>query len=389
MRALGLRTDAPGVHALDIPAPAIERETQVQIAMREIGIDGTDKNLVKHHLVDVEEGETTLVLGHEAWGAVTAVGAAVKTVRPGDLVIPTVRRGCGICAACSNFQSDFCYTGLYKERGIHKLPGFLSEEVVDEEAYLVPLPQALAPVAVWAEPLSIVEKAIDQLRLVQQRMPSWCPHPGHRWDQPQWGGCKRAIIIGAGPLGFLATLILRLQEVETYVVEVIDPDSTRVRMVERVGARHLDGRAFSPEEIMGGLGRIDMVFEASGASKLAIEFIPHLPRNAAYVLTGVPRVGAEKVPVNADLMLRQTVRHNLAVIGSVNSNAEHFRRALADVRAIRERFGDILADAITHRFHLEEYARAFETLANPNSLKVVFEIEGEAGGRREGRDANH
>lgn len=372
MRAVGLRVDARGVHLLEVDAPTIERETQVKIRMAETAVDGSDKNLVRHHLVDVEASEKHLVLGHEAWGVVTEIGQSVKSFQPGDAVVPTVRRGCGICAACARFESDYCYTGLYKERGIHKLPGFLSEEVVDEETYLVPLPKDLSTVAVWVEPLSIVEKALDQLRLVQQRMPSWCPHPEHGWDQDAWGGCKRAIVIGAGPLGFLATVMFRLQGVETYVVEVLDPDTTRVRMVERIGAKHLDGRSFSPEEMVRGVGRVDMVFEASGASKLAIEFIPHLPRNAVYVMTGVPRVGEERVPVNADLLLRQMVRHNLAVLGSVNSNARHFTRALEDLRSIRKRFGTILEDGITHRFPLAEYEKGFAALEDPNSLKVVF-----------------
>lgn len=374
MKALALKVDTPGVHLVDVPLPVIERDTQLKIRLQETAIDGSDKNLVKHHLVDVETGEHALILGHESWGVVEEVGRGVKKFRVGDTVVPTVRRGCGICAACLNFESDYCYTGLYKERGIHKLPGFLCEAVVDEEAYLVPMPKDLTKVAVWVEPLSIVEKALDQLRLVQQRMPSWCPHKGHGWDKPDWGGCKRAIVIGAGPLGFLATLMFRLQGVETYVVEVLDPDTTRVRMIGRLGAWHLDGRAFSAEEMVRAVGRIDMVFEASGASKLAIEFIPHLPRNAVYVMTGVPRVGEERVPVNADLMLRQMVRHNLAVIGSVNSNAGHFARAIDDVRAIQKQFGSLLEEAITHRFGLQEADAAFTALSNPNSLKVVFDI---------------
>jgi threonine dehydrogenase-like Zn-dependent dehydrogenase len=91
-------------------------------------------------------------------------------------------------------------------------------------------------------------------------------------------------------------------------------------------------------------------------------------------MTGVPRVGAEKIPVNADLMLRQMVRHNLAIIGSVNSNASHFARALEDVRVIRKRFGTILEDGITHRFPFDSAEQAFAVLQDPNSLKVVLDI---------------
>jgi len=88
----------------------------------------------------------------------------------------------------------------------------------------------------------------------------------------------------------------------------------------------------------------------------------------------VPRVGEERVTVNVDLLLRQMVRHNLAVLGSVNSNARHFTRALEDIRAIRNVFGTILEDGITHRYALAEYEKGFASLGDPQSLKVVFDI---------------
>lgn len=373
MKAIGLKVSASGIHVLDLPAPRIRRDTEVKVRLVEVGIDGTDRNLVKHHLVDADAGVQQLVLGHEAWGVVTEVGKKVTRFHPGDPVVPTVRRGCGICAPCRNYQSDYCYTGLFKERGIHKLDGFLAEEIVEEEAYLVPLPKPLTSVAVWTEPLSIIEKAIEQVRAVQDRMPQWCEHPEHHWTKPTWGGCKRAIVIGAGPLGFLATVVLRLVGVETYVVEIVDRDSLRVQLVERIGAHYIDGRSFTPKQMIEGIDRLDFVLEASGASKLALEFIPHLPRNAAYILMGIPRVGEYEISVNADLMLRQIVRHNLAILGSVNSNHTHFENAMKDVDAIQKQYPRLLEEAITHRFPLDRYEEAF-TLEDPNQMKVVFQM---------------
>ena len=55
-----------------------------------------------------------------------------------------------------------CLTGLYTERGIHKKDGFLTELVVDKEQYIVKVSQGLKHVAVFSEPLSIAEKAMEQ-----------------------------------------------------------------------------------------------------------------------------------------------------------------------------------------------------------------------------------
>ncbi len=58
--------------------------------------------------------------------------------------------------------------------------------------------------AVLTEPLTIAEKAVEQLWQVQQRLPWACsldpskPGPGH---------CHHALILGAGPVGLLGAML--------------------------------------------------------------------------------------------------------------------------------------------------------------------------------------
>lgn len=374
MTGVGLKKSAAGIFELDIPEPRISQPDEMAVRIIETGIDGSDRNLVRHHLVDTPQSEDRLVLGHESWGVVEDTGAQVKNLRPGDHVALTVRRGCGLCAACANNQSDFCYTGLYKERGLHKLHGYLTSQTVEREQYLVPFSPEYDPIAVWTEPLAVVIKAFEQIRLMGSRAPSYCPHPHHAWESDEWGGCKKGVVIGAGPLGFLATLVMVLEGVDTYVVEVVPSDNARVKMIKRAGAKYVDGNAFAPAEIIKGLDRVDLVFEASGASEYALSFIPQLSRNSIYMLTGVPRVSEKQSLIDPDLILRQIVRHNLALIGSVNANAGHFREAIKLFPRIQERFGDILHDAITWRGGLADYQAGFAALNDPEHIKVLFEI---------------
>jgi hypothetical protein len=49
-----------------------------------------------------------MVLGHEAVGVVVDCGPGVKSVRPGDHVIPVSIPECGICPACRSSKTNLC-----------------------------------------------------------------------------------------------------------------------------------------------------------------------------------------------------------------------------------------------------------------------------------------
>jgi len=85
----------------------------------------------------------------------------------------------------------------YYERDINLLHGFLTERYVDDPEYIVKMPAALEEIGVLMEPVSIIEKGVKQAYEVQRRLGVWRPN--------------HAAVVGAGSLGLLATLVLRLQ----------------------------------------------------------------------------------------------------------------------------------------------------------------------------------
>ncbi len=372
MKAVGLHKETPGLVLQDIAKPAVLRKDEILVRILSTAIDGSDFSLLKNHLVDPPENEQFMALGHEAVGIVEEVGSGVKNFVIGDYVVPTVRRGCGICPACDENMSDYCYTGLYKEHGLHFLHGYLTEYTVAPEQYMVKIAPTDVSLGVWVEPASIVVKAFDQMLRIQQRAPSACPHREHNWDEKGWAGCKRALVLGAGPLGFLGAVWLRNLGIETYVLEVVPEDSLKVRMVKELGAHYVDGKSFGPKKIMEGIGHVDVIFEATGASDVALSFIEMMSRNSVYLLMGVPRALQNQVCFDANNMLRHIVRQNQALLGSVNSNVKHFERAVEFLRDANTRFDGILDRAITHRFPLEQYEEAFQR--GDDRLKVVFDI---------------
>ena len=375
MLAVGMIRGKPGVHAFDLPMPEIKQADEVLIRIKEVGLDGTDFNMVQYKLPDIAEGRHEIAMGHEMIGGVEAVGSKVETLTPGDIVTMTVRRGCGQCHPCLHNQSDMCMTGLYTERGIHKLDGFLTQFVVDQEQYIIKVPPDLVKLAVFTEPLSIAEKGVEQIRIIQSRLPWSCAHPEHTFDSEGWGMCKTALVVGAGPLGLLATALLRLAQVNTFTTDIVPEDSSKARLVEQTGATYIDSRTRTPGELVdlcGLEGHLDIIFEASGAAATALELINYMSRSSIYVMTGIPR-DEVLMKLDAAQIVRQMVRYNQVMVGSVNSNHSHFEMALNDIGKINSRFNGMMSKMITHRYRLEEYEKAFGP-REPEHLKTVIEV---------------
>ncbi len=376
MLAVGMVRGKPGVHHFEIPKPEIKQADEVLVRVKEVGVDGTDFNLLRYGLQDIAEGRNEMAMGHEMVGVVEAVGSGVESLVPGDPVTITVRRGCGQCEPCRHNQSDMCMTGLYTERGIHKRDGFLTQFVVDQEQYMVKVPPELVKLAVFTEPLSIAEKGIEQIRVIQSRFPWSCPHPEHGFLSPEWGGCKTALVVGAGPLGLLATALLKLAGVNTYTSDIVSEASPKAHLVKHMGASYIDTRNVTPKKLVEqycAAGNLDIIFEASGAADTAVALINCMRRGSIYVMTGIPREEL-LIQLDAAQLVRQLVRYNQVVVGSVNSNRGHFEMALKDIGEMESRFNGMLSEMITHRFRLEDYQQAF-ALSDPKHIKTVIEVE--------------
>ena len=376
MQTVGIVRGKDGAHSFKLPQPEIINPDDVLVRIKQAGLDGTDYGIIRNKKYDIAEDRNELAMGHEMAGVVEAVGADVKGIAPGEPVTMTVRRGCGICEPCLHNQSDMCMTGLYTERGIHKLDGYLTQFVVDREQYVVKVPAELAQLAVFTEPLSIAEKAIEQIKIIQSRLPWTCPHPQHTFDSNDWGSCKNALVLGAGPLGLLSTALLRLDGVHTWTADILPPDSAKALLVKRMGANYIDSRNKTAKELIESCslaGDISIIIEASGAAATALELINYLARSSIYVMTGIPGEDA-LAQVDASQIVRKIVRENQVVVGSVNSNRTHFEMALRDIARINASFSGMLTDMITHRYKLGDFEQAFAP-KDAKHIKTVIEVD--------------
>src|SRR5665213_3626585 len=198
MNAIAIVPGTSGSRLVERPELSITRPDEIKVRVIRVGICGTDREEVSGGRAQAPDGQKELVIGHEMFGQVANVGSSVSRVKTGDFAVFTVRRGCDECLSCRVGRSDMCQTGKYRERGIRGLDGYQTEYVVDKEEYIVRVASELEAVGVLLEPLSIVEKAIDEaVRLQTAR----CPEAT---ITPDWLSGRRCLVAGLGPVGLLA-----------------------------------------------------------------------------------------------------------------------------------------------------------------------------------------
>lgn len=352
MRAIAVIPEGRRVEVVDQDTPAISTPTQVRLRILDVGVCGTDREICAFQYGTPPAGSPHLVIGHESLGEVVEVGSAVSRVRRGDLVVTMVRRPCehADCLACRADRQDFCYTGDFSERGIKGAHGFMTEFVVDDEKYMNVVPGALRDVGVLVEPLTIAEKALEQIWDVQRRLPWDCPHratkgPGH---------CHRAVVLGAGPVGLLGAMALAAVDFEVWVYSREAAPNPKSQIVEAVGGHYVSAATHSIEQLAAQVGNIDVIYEASGASGVSFAMLQALGTNGVFVFTGVPGRKAP-IEVDTDLLMRDLVLKNQLVFGTVNAGRRTFEDAIRDLGVFTQRWPDAVRALITGRHPLEAH----------------------------------
>jgi alcohol dehydrogenase-like protein len=78
----------------DVAEPTLRDAEDAIVRVDAVTICGTDLHILKGDVPEVEDGR---ILGHEAVGTVTEVGASVRTIQPGDRVVVSCISACGRC----------------------------------------------------------------------------------------------------------------------------------------------------------------------------------------------------------------------------------------------------------------------------------------------------
>ena len=368
MKAAAVFPGKKAVGLVDLEEPAFAGPQDVKFRILEVGLCGTDREICAFEYGDPPAGSDFLVLGHESLGEVVEVGPEVQGWKPGDLVVPSVRRPCDdpSCTACRAGRQDFCYSGRFTERGINKYHGFMTERVVEHQQYLNHVPEELRSVAVLVEPLTIAEKGLLQVEQVQQRLPWNCPE---QQGQPKHY-CRKVLVLGAGPVGLLGAMTLRVAGFETYVYSRGLAPNAASGLCDQIGAKYVSSRETNNEQLAAKIGNIDLVYEAVGATQISFDILQVLGVNGVFVFTGLPPLGT---PATADLplIMRNLVLKNQLVLGTVNAGQDAFHNAISNLGEFYKRWPDAVKALITGRFSLDDCADPINTRSG---IKNVIEV---------------
>jgi len=372
MRAVAVVPGRREVTLAQFPTPLIEGPGQALLRMLEVGVCGTDKEICAFDYGTPPPGSDRLVIGHESLAEVVETGPEVSGVRAGDLVVTMVRRPCphAHCLPCRGGQPAFCSTGDFRERGIKEAHGFMTEFVVDEARYMVPVPATLRDVAVLIEPLTIAEKALIQLWRIQERLPWQCPHAAEEGR----GHCHKALVLGAGPVGLLGALALAAAGFETFVYSREPEDGPKASLVHSFGGRYISAATDPPASLCEKVGGIDLVYEAVGLPGIAFEVMGRLAPNGVFLFTGVPPIKGP-TSIDADRLMRRMVLNNQIVLGTVNAGRDAFEAAIRDLGVFEARWPQAIRGVITGRYPLEAYRDLL--LGSVRGIKNVLMLQPE------------
>lgn len=363
MKAITLINDTREVKLIDMAEPTIDSPTQLKLKILEVGICGTDREQVEAGYGDVPAGMHCLVIGHEMMGEVVETGTSVKNFTVGDLAVLTVRRGCGKCVSCKQNRSDMCYTGQFTERGIKGAHGFETEFVVDDERYAAKVPIELRSIGVLTEPLSVIEKAIDEAQAIQAaRLP--------QVKANTWLIGKRTLVAGLGPIGLLAAMVLRMRGAEVIGLDIVDEGSKRPEILRKLGGTYIDGRKMETQLLDDHLGQVDFILEATGVAALGFQLIDALGVNGIYVMTGIPH-GDRPVCISGAEMMKQLVLMNQVILGTVNASTTHYAQAIDDLQKAKAKWGNLIDEIITARMPFHQFREALD-LRTQDDIKTVL-----------------
>jgi len=364
MKAVAVRPGQPNsVFLTDMPTPQVNdipNGRGVLVKVLKVGVDATDREINDALYGNSPPGYDFLVIGHECFGIVEAVGNSVTHVQPGDYVTCTVRRPGGSIFDRIG-RSDITSEETYYERGINLLHGFLSEYFVDDAEFVVRIPTKLKHLNVLAEPMSCAAKAVQQAYEAQRRLQVWEP--------------KRAFVTGSGQIGLLATLILRLRGLEVYTIARGKKPNLKAEIAEGMGSHYVSTQETSLKDLAARVGRPDLIIEATGNSAISFEVMEIVGHNGVVVWTSITG-GNKTISVPSDHLNLNWVLGNKLLVGSVNANFRHFEAGLADLAIAEVSYPGVVQKILTHPVEgLDNYREMMRLLVEEkDALKVYVNV---------------
>jgi 2-desacetyl-2-hydroxyethyl bacteriochlorophyllide A dehydrogenase len=299
------------------------------------GICGTDHHILEGGLPTVSY---PIIPGHEGWGEVVEVGQNGGRLRVGDLVAIDPSLHCGQCSQCRRGHGNLCEAwgsiggtrpGAWAElvavpvKNAHVLPdGYPTEVAV-----------LIEPVACLLRGLKVLSPKVD----------------------------KSALVFGAGTMGVLWALALRLSGLQ--LLGVVETDAARRELCSRNFDLPLVAWAEAASV------EADYVIDATGNASAMEEAFWRARPGGTVMLFGVAGTDV-RVPFSPFRLYQRELRvvSSMAILHTYGA-AVNFVAAHAEV----------LHPVVTGSFGLQSFDRALEQLRSGAALKIALDPKMEMG----------
>ncbi len=326
------------LRAAEHPLPTNLGPGEVLVKIRLATICGSDLHTVAGH----RQEATPAILGHEAVGAIVALGAGRPDLQPGDRITWTIADSCGHCLPCTAYglpqkcDELFKYGHATLDNGSGLNGCYASHILLRAGTHIVKVPDAL-PDAVVAPAncaLATMVSAIARLPL----------------------DCRTVVIQGAGLLGIYACAFLRAAGVQT--IFCVDVQEARLAQIARFGGTPVDGRPESYPAARAAMlaatrHGVDAVLEVAGVSALIPEGIRLLRPGGYYGFVGMVHPHSQ-----LELTGEQVIRKQLTLFGIHNYAPKHLAAAVRFLTKSADHYP--YADLVSPPFPLDKLPEALQ-----------------------------
>jgi D-xylulose reductase len=328
----------------DIPVEEPLGPHDVRIALRAVGVCGSDVHYYQHGAIGPFVVREPMILGHEAAGVVVETGSEVTNLKTGDRVCmePGIPDPNSRASRLGIYNLDPSVR-FWATPPVH---GVLRSTVVHPAAFTFKLPDNVSfEEGAMVEPVAVGMHGVNKARVRAGDV---------------------AVVTGAGPIGMVTAIAALAGGCSRVFITDVQPQKLALA-AKYSGITPVNVREKNVAEVVAeateGWGA-DIVFEASGNVRAVQSVFEPLCPSGCVVFIGMPTA-----PVPLEIVVAQVKE---ARIENVFRYAHVFPRALALMSA-----GKIdVKPLITDRFGFEESVEAFDFASNmpPESVKVQIEL---------------
>ncbi|MGL5816010.1 MAG: L-threonine 3-dehydrogenase [Phycicoccus sp.] len=344
MRALRKTTAGPGLELVEVPEPTCG-DKDVTVRVLRAGICGTDLHLEQWDDWAAATVPAPMTVGHEFFGEVVEVGAGVDHLAVGDRVSGEGHVVCGVCRNCRAGRRHLCIdtVGI----GVHRDGAF---------AELVTIPATNA----WVQPRDLdpdLGALFDPL--------GNAVHTALQW--PVVG--EDVVVTGAGPIGVLATAVVRHAGARRICVTDLSAD--RLALAKAAGADLVVdiGAGGSLREAQRQLGMaegFDIGLEMSGAPAALEDLLANINHGGRIALLGLPK---DRYAIDWS----RVITHMVTLRGVYGREMFETWYLMGSMLASSRELRTAVSSVVTGRYPAQEWEAAFAETRSGHGGKVLLD----------------